>query len=399
MNLPVLTSAFSHSVILPTSPLAFNNSLFLKSVRRPIPYGLFIRFPMKLHDLKKMMSHHRRLIYHLKVLAGTFITTFFFLWITGGKLETPVLLRMLPLVFVQLELFLWMGLKFFPDSPGEKGPLTYNIRYILLRLLIFYLSVLAIAALFFIGALCLNAVVSNQPLKVIFDAFLQWEWKGFVGAAASGFMIGIIIFFYFQWSGALRREQKLREEKLIFRYETLRNQVNPHFLFNSLNTLASLVESHPATAGAYIAGLASMYRYVLEKQEIDWVPLPDELAFARNYFELQKIRYGEKIFLEEEIPFPENFRIMPISLQILLENVFKHNSASLEYPLTVSLKLVEGPGLEVTNTLRAKNRPDTSLKTGLHNLGERYRLLAGRDIRITETPGTFGVLIPLLLKK
>jgi hypothetical protein len=89
---------------------------------------------------------------------------------------------------------------------------------------------------------------------------------------------------------------------------------------------------------------------------------------------------------------------MPISLQILLENVFKHNSASMEYPLTVSLKLVEGPGLEVNNTLRVKNQLDTSPKTGLHNLGERYRLLSGRDIRIIETPGTFGVLIPLITK-
>lgn len=351
---------------------------------------------MKRNKLLAATRRYPRLMYHLKVLTATGVFTFLFALILGGKMDIPVLLRMLPLVFIQLELFLWMGMKFFPNRPGENTPHKNSIKYILLRLLLFYFIVLTISGLFFIGSIYMNALISGQSVKVIFGSFLSREWKGFLGAAATGFLFGIVLFLFFQWREALKREQKLREEKLIFRYETLRSQVNPHFLFNSLNTLASLVETRPAVAGDYISRLASAYRYVLEKQEFDWIPLPEELAFARNYFELQKIRYGEKVLLEEAIPSPERYLVMPISLQILLENVYKHNSATLELPVTVTLALTDGPALEVTNTLQAKNRTNTSPGTGLHNLGERSRLLAGKDIRITETPSTFGVRIPLL---
>lgn len=353
---------------------------------------------MKRNKLLDAASHFPRLLYHLKVLAVALVTTAFFAWILVGSLDIPILLRMLPLTFIQLELFLWLGLKFFPNKPGEDTPYKNSVRHILLRLLLFYVIVLTISGLFFLGSMYFNALTSKQPVRLIFGAFLDSEWKAFLGAAALGFLFGIVFFLYFQWREALQREQKLREEKLIFRYETLRSQVNPHFLFNSLNTLASLVDTHPVAAGDYISRLASVYRYVLEKQDLDWVPLPEELAFARNYFELQKIRYGEKVLLEELLPSPERYLIMPISLQILLENVYKHNSATLELPVTVTLTLTDGPALEVTNTLQTKNRTTTSPGTGLHNLGERSRLLAGKDIRITETPSTFGVRIPLRLR-
>jgi len=347
---------------------------------------------------KLLAAAHRfpRLMYHLKVLAAALLTTAFFAWILVGTLDFRILLRMFPLTFIQLELFLWLGLKFFPTRPGEDTPYKNSIRHMLLRLLIFYIVVLTISGLFFLGSMYFSALTSGQPVKLIFGAFLDREWKAFLGAAALGFLFGIVIFLYFQWREALQREQKLREEKLIFRYETLRSQVNPHFLFNSLNTLASLVEAHPAAAGDYISRLAAVYRYVLEKQDLDWVPLPEELAFARNYYELQKIRYGEKVLLDEILPSPERYLVMPISLQILLENVYKHNSATLELPVKVTLALTDGPALEVTNTMQAKNRTNTSPGTGLHNLVERSRLLAGKDIRITETPSTFGVRIPLL---
>lgn len=215
--------------------------------------------------IKTFLNRFRRLIFHLKVLAGTFLTTLVAIWVLVGKMEVSILARILPLVFIQLELFLWMGTKFFPDRSGEKDPLDYSIKHVLVRLLLFYLSVLFIAILFFLGSMVLNALINGRPVRVIFGSFLEKEWKDFLGAAALGFLSGTILFFYFQWREALKREEKLRQEKLIFRYETLRSQVNPHFLFNSLNTLASLVESHPATAGDYVTRLAAIYRYILEK--------------------------------------------------------------------------------------------------------------------------------------
>jgi LytS/YehU family sensor histidine kinase len=253
-----------------------------------------------------------------------------------------------------------------------------------------------IAAAIFFLALLARVIISHQSVNTLFSNFLRYESKGFFIGMTTGLLGGIIIFLYFQWREALAREQKLKEEKLIFRYETLKNQVNPHFLFNSLNTLASLVETNPSGAGSFISKLAAIYRYVLDKKELDLVPLPEELAFAGNYFDLQKIRDGEKIRLVTRIPDPGHFRVLPISLQILLENVFKHNMASVENPLTISVQLAEDGYLEVSNPLRIKNIRDITPGTGLRNLGERTRLITGKDIRIIEKHDEFMVRIPLI---
>jgi two-component system, LytTR family, sensor kinase len=338
---------------------------------------------------------HSRIAYHLKILAASMLVTALYLWIMVPRIEFSFFLSTVPLVFIQLEIFLWLGWKFFPPRLIQGKTTGSIIKRTLLGLVLYYLIILLIAALIFFIYLLFRALVHNQPVGQILSVFLRYESKGFFIGLAAGFLIGIVIFLYFQWREALSREQKLKEEKMIFRYETLKNQVNPHFLFNSLNTLASLVETKPAVAGSYITKLASIYRYILEKKELNSVPLIEELIFAKNYFDLQKIRDGEKIRLETDIPEPARYKILPISLQILLENVFKHNVASIENPLIIQVKLTGDGYLEVSNPLRLKNSLEISPGTGLHNLGERTRLISGKDIRIIETPDEFKVRIPL----
>ena len=170
------------------------------------------------------------------------------------------------------------------------------------------------------------------------------------------------------------REQKLREEKQVFQYETLKNQVNPHFLFNSLNTLSSLVVTKPSLAETFINKLSYIYRYILENKDIEFVDLKTEIEFAEDYFYLHKIRDGEKIHLE--ITFNENrsYKILPISLQILIENALKHNSATNESPLRIVIRQESDDSITVRNNIQRKMNIEHSSLIGLKNLAKRIKL-------------------------
>ena len=197
-----------------------------------------------------------------------------------------------------------------------------------------------------------------------------------------------------QWLDSLKREQKLREEKLIFQYETLKNQVNPHFLFNSLNTLSTLVYKDPKLSDEFIKKLSIIYRYILENSERDMVDLHSEIQFVRNYFYLQKIRDNGKIELKIEVEDQEDYQILPISLQLLVENALKHNAATREKPLTIIIKK-EDESIVITNNIQPKLNIEKSSKIGLKNLAERVKLMTGKEIEIEETRDQYKVIIPL----
>ena len=352
--------------------------------------------------MKYMESKYHKIIgslaYHLKVLAGSLVMSAIFNVILTGRLDYQVVLSMLVPVFLQLEIFLWLGRKFFPDNLKESSNPRNTTWVILTRLLLYYIIVMLIAALIFILNLMVRSIIQGDHVLEYLQNYSFTELKPLLNSTAVGFLIGIIIFFYFSWQESLKREHKLREEKLLFRYQTLKSQMNPHFLFNSLNTLTSLVESDPPAAGMYVTRLAQLYRYLLEKQELDWVDLHDELEFARNYFALQEIRDKGKITLLTDVPDADNYEVMPLSLQLLLENVFKHNIASIDKPLAVRVFL-DGESLVVSNSLQRRSKWNSDTRFGLKNLGERYRLAYGKDIRITESEQEFKVTIPLKAKK
>ena len=207
-------------------------------------------------------------------------------------------------------------------------------------------------------------------------------------------MLGTIAFFYIQWREGLKREQKLREEKLIFQYETLKSQVNPHFLFNSLNTLSSLVRQDPELSERFILKLSSIYRYILENTEAEMASLDSEIRFVEDYFYLQKIRDQEKIQLEVQLDAPERYEILPMSLQLLVENALKHNTATRAHPLTIRISQEEDGRVAVRNELREKATLTGSSKIGLKNLSERMKLTMNKDIEVMKTEGEFIVKVP-----
>ena len=186
----------------------------------------------------------------------------------------------------------------------------------------------------------------------------------------------------------------MREEKLIFQYETLKNQVNPHFLFNSLNTLSSLVSSDAQLSEKFIAKFSLIYRYILENRDKDLVPLSKEVDFIRDYFFLQKIRDNGKIALDIKINDLDSYEILPISLQLLIENALKHNAATKDNPLKIKVRREED-FIIVENSLEPKMRLEPSSKTGLKNLKERVKLAMNKDVDVISSNNQFIVKMPL----
>jgi LytS/YehU family sensor histidine kinase len=177
----------------------------------------------------------------------------------------------------------------------------------------------------------------------------------------------------------------------------LKNQVNPHFLFNSLSILSSLVEIDTKLSIQFIDRLSKAFRYVLEQRETEKVSLATELEFLDAYTFLLNIRFDGKVNVNHTVSAEQagQVSIAPLTLQILLENVVKYNQMSEEQPLTVSI-YVEGDYLLVSNPIQLRPTPQSSTGVGLQNIKNRYRLLTERPVTAAEVDGFFVVKLPLL---
>jgi sensor histidine kinase YesM len=199
-------------------------------------------------------------------------------------------------------------------------------------------------------------------------------------------------------------EKKVKEQQIVAKtetakYESLKSQIDPHFLFNSLNVLTSLIEENPKQAGKFTTKLSKVYRYVLEQKNKDLIDLDEELQFARTYMELLKMRFENAVIFEipERSNNPE-LKIIPLSLQLLLENTIKHNVVSEEYPLKVTITEEHGY-LVVTNNFNPKNVLEKGTEVGLKNIVDRYNLITLKKVSIEKSAEHFTVKIPLLTQK
>ncbi|AXY75536.1 hypothetical protein D3H65_16805 [Paraflavitalea soli] len=187
----------------------------------------------------------------------------------------------------------------------------------------------------------------------------------------------------------------LKRENLNAQHEALKQQVNPHFLFNSLTTLKSLTKYDPKQAIDFIGELAAVYRYMLQHQDKNIVTLGEELDFMRSYLYLLRIRFGEAISTEIQVPeIGLGHTMPPNTLQLLVENAVKHNSFSLKKPLCISV-FMTGDYLAVKNNLQLKPGEPVSSRLGLTNISRRYVLLKGKDIIVQKDEYDFQVLLPI----
>ena len=203
--------------------------------------------------------------------------------------------------------------------------------------------------------------------------------------------------FYRQIILLYERNANLEESSLKAQYQALQSQLNPHFLFNSLNALIAEIEYSPEKAIEFTRYLSDVYRYILQSQERQMVPLREELEFLHSFIFLHKVRLGECITVENRIkPSLLDSCIPPLTLQLLVENIIKHNIISLSKPMNILLDTEESPlRLVVKNQIRSKQGIVPSGK-GLMNLAKRYRLLCNQEIQITKDSTCFIVKVPLL---
>lgn len=229
-------------------------------------------------------------------------------------------------------------------------------------------------------------------------------WESNRGTIISEYIIFIIIAsiiyainFFKAWRTQVEETEKVKSETLALKYKVLQDQINPHFLFNSLNVLGSLIDLDVLKAKEFTRELSHFYRDVLHFKDQDIISLKEEIEFVRKYIYLQQIRFGEA--LDVEIIANENIegKVIPLSLQALVENAIKHNEISKADPLKIVVAITDNHELIVENNIQPKKVLGESSKTGLKNLAGRYEFLTGKKMIITKNEHYFRVSLPLII--
>ena len=222
--------------------------------------------------------------------------------------------------------------------------------------------------------------------------------QSIIYAISISFVMSLIftaIGFFKAWKKALVQTEKLKAEMMAYKYESLRNQINPHFLFNSFNVLSDLVYSDQSQAVKFINQLSELFRYVLDSRDKELVPLKDELGFMQSYLYLLKTRFEDKLVLNIDVEAAPDELIVPMTLQLMVENAVKHNEVSEAFPLHIHIRR-NTHYLEVENTLQLKQVGDDSKNTGLRNITQQFAYFTDRQIEIHNSDGKFMVRIPIL---
>lgn len=216
--------------------------------------------------------------------------------------------------------------------------------------------------------------------------------------------IGYDAFYFFrQWQASVKEKAhlqvqaaELKMDKSMMQYHHLKNQVNPHLLFNNLSSLDGLIQTNPELASDFVRHLSKVYRYVLEHKENEVVNLETELDFIQHYISLLKLRYRNVLDIGIHISQPAREKgIVMVTLQMLIDNAIKHNSLEADAPLKITIR-DEKDSLLVSNNKQLRKQIDTSNKQGLQQLKDLYLFLSEKQIIIEDVPTTFTIILPLL---
>lgn len=239
----------------------------------------------------------------------------------------------------------------------------------------------------------LNANEAEYTFTIAKPFWKQWWFLLF----SIGTVTAVIISIIKVREKELQKMQQLQTEKLQSQYETLKNQVNPHFLFNSFNTLLTIIEDDPAKASAYVEHLSDFYRSIVNLREKDLIPMQEEFRIIEHYFFIQKKRFGDALRYQNNISedVKVNYQLPPLTLQMLAENAIKHNIVSRENPLILSFN-IEADYLVVSNNLNPKLQQEKSEGLGLQNINNRFQLIASREVLIEKNDIHFIVKLPLI---
>ncbi len=247
--------------------------------------------------------------------------------------------------------------------------------------------------------LTINVWINNQS----FEAFIKdQKFSNYILILIITFVVSL--FFHAIFLYRKLQENKVKEQKIIAgnasaQFETLKNQIDPHFLFNSLNVLSSLIEENPENAQRFTTSLSKIYRYVLDQKDKELVPLKEELNFAKTYMKLLSMRFENSLtYSLPDTMIDEDAKVVPLSLQLLLENTIKHNIVSDMQPLHITIT-IEGDYLEVSNNLQKKEVLQSGSGVGLQNIISRYAILTEKPVIVDSDEANFLVKIPILTKE
>jgi hypothetical protein len=289
---------------------------------------------------------------------------------------------------------IWIGNRYIMIYSRKKFPLFDEVRK-----RIFFQSVWMLVF----------TVITNVATGQVFQETYNDEALGFTladklihsNSAAIFCTIMIIavyesIYFMHELRNSVEEREQLKRESLASQLNALRTQVNPHFLFNNLNTLSSIIPEDPKQAVDFVQQLSKVYRHILEVKEEESIPLKDELEVMRAYAFLLQTRFGNNLEISIDVANEKlQKRIVPLSLQLLMENAIKHNIVSADKPLKIEV-FAENGSLVVSNNLQKKNQVHESTGIGLDNIRNRYKLLGDKPVKVTESVDNFTVSIPLL---
>ncbi len=263
----------------------------------------------------------------------------------------------------------------------------------------FISAVIAVFAFIIIDVVSVNYLWFSITQGVTFSELFDHKFG--VYAMGSELILGTMIYLialarYFanDLQRYYARVAEVESQLSKYRYDTLKNQLNPHFLFNALNTLSALIYINADRADAFTHRLSKLYRYILDVQKVEVVPIATELDLVNDFLYLNNIRFNDQIKSTVSLEKTTGF-VVPMALQLLLENAIKHNTISAAHPLIVEIK-AEGDAIVVRNTIQLKQEKEPSHELGLNNLRERYAALTDQKLEVVATETHFSVRIPIL---
>lgn len=285
--------------------------------------------------------------------------------------------------FLTVRISTWLNTQYILNAPKR-----WKVIFIYTVVMVMFLPINY-------GSLVVAKLLSGTPQPFVFPnggiRILIVVW--FVEMIVLGLLLAnraMAQMFRFQ-----QRVTRMQEESMAARYAALQNQLNPHFLFNSFNTLVAEIDYNPQRAALFTRRLSDVYRYVLQVQKHKLVTLGEELTFASAYLYLHEVRLGDCIHCDMDISKEQReYRLPPLTLQLLLENAIKHNSISPTRPMRITFTITD-EWLVVSNTLCPRTGTE-STGVGLANLSNRCRMTLGYDIQVVRTENCFTVKIPLL---
>jgi two-component system, LytTR family, sensor kinase len=275
---------------------------------------------------------------------------------------------------------------YFPDLKIKYRLIAESISAIIIAVIVILVS---------------QFVFHNVLLKNIKDCDLrEFDVKKLYIAAILFSLLIVAIYegfnMFLKLSKTAIESEMYKKESIEAQYQNLTSRLNPHFLFNSLNTLTTIVEEDPKKAVQYIQELSAVYRYVLNTQKETWVSLPEEIRFTESYLRLLKMRFENDLILDVDICKEHSeYLILPLTIQLLIENAVKHNEISPTHPLTITVRCND-ECFVVSNNKQLRQIMPSSTKVGLQNIIERYNFLVNKEVIVEDAEKSFTVKVPLI---